>query len=237
MTDHLDDLLAPELLAEDLDEVDQTIIMGRAEFLKIAYPGPGGEVSARDFGGWLRVELDGLYVNLNPEDETMLTPEEAAALSEHPTGNLKEPVLPFPFSVGQLREVLAFAASTGNDFPLKPEVFQEVAACKTVPRGIGHVGAPTGKQKARPKGSHQRNRQDELRVLISRLQLKALDRYSATEIWTALLEEGKDETPPLEGLVPGGIQWEKSDGTIGVFTRKNLSDRLRREKKRRDKES
>ncbi|MBF5056592.1 hypothetical protein Y5W_01886 [Alcanivorax sp. 521-1] len=237
MADCLDDLLAPELLAEHLDEFDQNITMGRAEFLRIAYPGPNGEVNTRDFGGWLRIELDGLYVNLNPEDEAMLTPEEAAALSEHPTGNLKEPVLSFPFSVGQLRNVLVFAASTGNDFPLKPEVFQEVVACKTVPRGIGQVGEPAGKQRGRPKGSHQRSRQDELRVLISRLQLKALDRYSATEIWAALLEAEKGKTAPLKGIVPGGIQWEKSDGTIGVFTRDNLSDRLRREKKRRDKES
>lgn len=226
MTDLLDDLLAPELLAEHLDEFDQNITMGRAEFLRIAYPGPNGEVSTCDFGGWLRIELDGLYVNLDPEDEAMLTPEEAAALSEHPTGNLKEPVLPFPFSIGQLREVLTFAASHGNDFPLKPEVFQEVVDCKVMPLGIALVGAPAGKQGARRKGSHQLIRQDELRVLIKKLQLKVMDPYSTTEIWNALLEAAKKRTQPLTGVVADGIEWEKSNGEAGVLRKKALTRRL-----------
>ena len=208
--------------------------MGRAEFLKIAYPGPNGEVSTRDFGGWLRIELDGLYVNLNPEDEAMLTPEEAAALSEHPTGNLKEPVLPFPFSVGQLRNVLVFAAARGYDFPLNPEVFQAIFDEKSS-QLIGERMVISGRgAKTKRRGKHTRLREDELSPLIGEAQSKARSRYSTKRVWNALTplaEQGRD---PLLRVVDDGIEWEKSDGSIGLFTQKNLSDRLRREKKRQE---
>lgn len=56
---------------------------------------------------WLSVEPDGVYVKVFPD---WLTPEERAVLSEHPTGNLKEPALKFPCT---LKELETFLETTG----------------------------------------------------------------------------------------------------------------------------
>ncbi|MBG14104.1 MAG: hypothetical protein RH947_09325 [Alcanivorax sp.] len=234
MTDRLDDGFAAELRPEDLDEIDQNITIGRAELLKIAHPGPSGHVNTRDFGGWLRIELDGLYVNVDQEGEAMLTPEEAAVLSEHPTGNPTEPVLSFPFDIGQLQKMLTYAAANGVDFPLNPQIFHAVVEEKAYRPAIEMIDIQRRRGQVKAKRKHTRHREDDLSLLIGEIQGKVRNRYSTKEVWNRLLLIAEQKTAPLLQVVDDGIEWDKGDSTTEILTRKNLSDRLRRDKKRQE---
>lgn len=82
------------------------VTIGFADFLRICHVD-----DPDDFGGF-RVDTDGLYVIL-PDRHAMLTPEERAALSWHPTGHYDLPALPFPCAEGQLRELVTAAGLEG----------------------------------------------------------------------------------------------------------------------------
>lgn len=64
-----------------------------------------------NFGGF-SVEANGLYVDLPPAD-AILTPEERAAVTWHPTGRYDKPALPLPCTLGQLRAFLPDAGLLG----------------------------------------------------------------------------------------------------------------------------
>ena len=114
----------------NFDGIDGGIVLTRSDFVRMMMPTESGTVDLRNFGCWLRVEPDGLYVNIDHEDEVGLTPEEAAALCAHPTGNLGVPALRFPFTVGELKGFLAFAREEGCDVPLSGAKFAQVLAAK-----------------------------------------------------------------------------------------------------------
>lgn len=127
---------------KDIDEevtlnfegVDKSIMLRRDEFIRMALPTDSGSIDMKNFGGWLRIGNDGLYVNMDHEHEVDLTPEEAAALCPHPTGNLNEPVLSFPFSIGEFESFLNFTNEVGLDVPLSRKKFEEIIALKSQKR-------------------------------------------------------------------------------------------------------
>lgn len=114
----------------DFDGIDKNIELGRADFMRMALSANGGELNVKNFGCIFRIGLDGLYVNTDHEDEVDLTPEEAASLCPHPTGNLAEPALRFPFTIGDLESFLAFTNEEGLDVPLSKQSFERVIAVK-----------------------------------------------------------------------------------------------------------
>lgn len=114
----------------DFNATNKTIVLGRADFIRMAMPTEEGKVDLKNFGCWLRIDLDGLYVNIDHEEEADLTPEEAASLCPHPTGDLGAPVLRFPFTVGDLERFLAFSSEEGLDVPLSGKKFEQVIASK-----------------------------------------------------------------------------------------------------------
>ncbi|WP_411705423.1 hypothetical protein [Edaphovirga cremea] len=107
----------------DFTGIDSNIKLDRADFLRIAEPSDSGTIDFNFYAGWLKIMPDGLYVNIIHENEVDLTPEEAAVLSAHPTGNLSEPVLKFPFTVKELIYFLGFIDEEGLDFPISKERF------------------------------------------------------------------------------------------------------------------
>lgn len=114
----------------EFDGIDKNIELGRADFMRMALSANGGELNIKDFGCIFRIGLDGLYVNTDHEDEVDLTPEEAASLCPHPTGNLAEPALRFPFTIRDLESFLAFTNEEGLDVPLSKKEFERVIAMK-----------------------------------------------------------------------------------------------------------
>lgn len=50
---------------------------------------------------WLSVRGDGIYIQM-PDDDTELTPEERAVLTEHPADDLTKPALSFPCDLPSL---------------------------------------------------------------------------------------------------------------------------------------
>jgi hypothetical protein len=58
-----------------------------------------------DWCSWLLVKGDGVYVKVPPGD-VLMTSEERAGLSEHPTGNLAELALRFPCTLNELQAFL-----------------------------------------------------------------------------------------------------------------------------------
>ncbi|MGG9109394.1 hypothetical protein [Raoultella ornithinolytica] len=120
------------LLPLDLSGIDREVKISRSDFLRMVEPGIGGVVDFNLFGEWLKIEGDGLYVNTDHEGVVELTPEEASVLSLHPTGNIKEPVLRFPFTVNELIELLKFTNQEGIDFPISHDVFYGVISEKQI---------------------------------------------------------------------------------------------------------
>ncbi|MCF1305779.1 hypothetical protein [Raoultella ornithinolytica] len=114
----------------DFSCIDREIKISRSDFLRMVEPGIGGTIDFDHFGEWVKIASDGLYVNTDHEGIVDLTPEEAAVLSLHPTGNIKEPVLKFPFTISELVELLKFTNEEGIDFPISHDVFCEIIADK-----------------------------------------------------------------------------------------------------------
>lgn len=114
----------------NFEGIDNNIKLGRADFMRMALPANGGELDIKNFGCVFRIGLDGIYVNTAHEDEVDLTPEEASSLCPHPTGNLVEPALKFPFSIRDLEGFLAFTSEEGLDVPLSNKAFEQVIAIK-----------------------------------------------------------------------------------------------------------
>ncbi|WP_172203099.1 hypothetical protein [Niveibacterium sp. COAC-50] len=78
--------------------MDTTARFGYRDFIKLC--------RVTDPENWedcFSVRGDGVYVR---EHQGILTPAEREAISEHPTGNLKEPALPFPCSLVQFQVFL-----------------------------------------------------------------------------------------------------------------------------------
>jgi hypothetical protein len=65
----------------------------------------------KNFGGF-RVEVDGLYVVM-PDAEAILTPQERAAVTWHPTGQHDKPAHPLPCALGLLRGFVTNAGLLG----------------------------------------------------------------------------------------------------------------------------
>lgn len=114
----------------DFSCFDREIKISRSDFLRMVEPGVGGTIDFNHFGEWVKIASDGLYVNTDHEGIVELTPEEAAVISLHPTGNIKEPVLKFPFTINELVELLKFTNEEGIDFPISHDVFCEIIADK-----------------------------------------------------------------------------------------------------------
>jgi hypothetical protein len=70
--------------------------IGYSEFVAICHVD-----DPRDFCGY-RLELDGLYV-VPPRADDLITPEDRAVLSWHPTGDHSKPALSLPCTLGELR--------------------------------------------------------------------------------------------------------------------------------------
>ncbi|WP_410689085.1 hypothetical protein [Citrobacter braakii] len=115
----------------DFSGVPNSTKFTRSDFLKMAIPDDSGTLNFKEYGGWLTIERDGLYVNLEHEGIVPLTPEEAATLSAHSTGNLAEPVLRFPFTISKLKVLLDFTNEHGFDFPLSNAFFRQIIRNKT----------------------------------------------------------------------------------------------------------
>ncbi|WET39886.1 hypothetical protein [Citrobacter enshiensis] len=136
-----DDSLGTDL---DFTGIPDSLKFTRSDFLQMAEPDDSGTINLNDFGGWLRIKEDGLYVNIDHERSVKLTPMEAGELSVHPSGNLLEPALAFPFTIGKLKKFLKFTAKEGWDFPLSNDKFMELVNEKkkipshtdTFPHGI-----------------------------------------------------------------------------------------------------
>ncbi|WP_027711120.1 hypothetical protein [Dickeya chrysanthemi] len=114
----------------DFSGMDGDMKFTRSDFLRMAEPDIGGAINFNLFGGWLKIDGDGLYVNTDHERIVGLTNIEAADLSVHPTGNTKEPALKFPFTLKELIEFLEFTNEEGWDFPISHERFYNIVANK-----------------------------------------------------------------------------------------------------------
>ncbi|WJM84745.1 hypothetical protein QUF31_16690 [Dickeya chrysanthemi] len=114
----------------DFSGMDGDMKFTRSDFLRMAEPDIGGAINFDLFGGWLKIDGDGLYVNTDHEKIVGLTSIEAADLSVHPTGNTKEPALKFPFTLKELIEFLEFTNEEGWDFPISHERFYNIVANK-----------------------------------------------------------------------------------------------------------
>lgn len=132
----------------DFNAVDKSIILGRADFIRMAMPTEEGKVDLENFGYWLRVGLNGLYVNLDHERVADLTPEEAASLCTHPSGDLEAPALKFPFTVDELERFLAFSSAEGRDVPLSGKVFKQVVTSKAQLKHVENFEADQRKTSA-----------------------------------------------------------------------------------------
>lgn len=84
-----------------------------------------------DYGSGFEIRHTGVYLRL-PDDTIWitLTKEEKKALIEHPTGNIKQPVLPFPFTPRQLKDFFKWAVQSGHDVPINEKVLLEVLKTK-----------------------------------------------------------------------------------------------------------
>lgn len=126
-----DDFIETDL---DFTGIPESLKFTRTDFLYMAEPDDSGAINFNDFGGWLRIKEDGVYVNIDHERSIRLTPMESGVLSVHPSGNPLEPALNFPFTVGKLKKFLEFTAREGLDFPLMRDKFMElVNEKKSVP--------------------------------------------------------------------------------------------------------
>ncbi|MBJ9165086.1 hypothetical protein I5485_21835 [Citrobacter farmeri] len=114
----------------DFSSIPGTITFTRADFLQMAITGESGTVNLTDYAGWLNIKADGIYVNIDHEETTSLTPQEAAALSAHPTGDLTQPVLTFPFTLNKLKKFLKFTNKEGLDFPVVNNEFMKIINSK-----------------------------------------------------------------------------------------------------------
>ncbi|MFC0708608.1 hypothetical protein [Azorhizophilus paspali] len=135
----------------NFEGVDKSIMLRRDDFIRMALPTDSGSIDMKNFGCWLRIGSDGLYVNIDHEDEVDLTPEEAATLCSHPTGKLDEPALPFPFSIAQLERFLDFANEEGRDVPLNCKKFEEIIALKSLKRKSTQASVLRQQEQATPK--------------------------------------------------------------------------------------
>lgn len=68
-----------------------------------------------DHWPWLSIKGDGVYVK-EPDDPS-LTHIERATISEHPSGNLKEPALRFPCTLPALQEFLEEQGANDSIYP------------------------------------------------------------------------------------------------------------------------
>lgn len=137
----------------NFEGVDKSIVLHRDDFIRMALPTDSGSIDMENFGCWLRIGSDGLYVNIDHEDEVDLTPEEAATLCYHPTGNLDEPVLPFPFSISELESFLDFTNEAGRDIPLSRKKFEEIIALKSLKRKSTQAFVLHQQEQATPKAT------------------------------------------------------------------------------------
>lgn len=102
------------------DSLSDKAIIRYADFLKIC-------ISEHDdlanFGGF-RLERDGLYVT-PPDGAQLLSVEDLAVLSWHPTGNYDQPALALPCTLGQLR---AFVVEAGLRGCIDEDELNEIVA-------------------------------------------------------------------------------------------------------------
>lgn len=79
-------------------------------------------ITSMNFAPSLELRINGIYV-VPPPNDVLLTPEEHATLTEHPTGNLAEPALPLPCRLSALE---AFADRYGLGCAIDPFVMMTV---------------------------------------------------------------------------------------------------------------
>ena len=92
------------------------ILLGYDDFVRLF------DITSMDFAPGLQLRTDGVFV-VPPLDDVDLAPEERATLTEHPTGNLKDPALPLPCRLSALE---AFADFFGLRGAIEPFTMMQV---------------------------------------------------------------------------------------------------------------
>lgn len=113
----------------DLDEAleKDNIQLGYYDFTQFA----SDSDNLSDYGSGFEIQHSGVYLRL-PHDAIWitLTNEEQKTFVEHPTGNLEQPVLPFPFTPKQLKDFFEWAVQSGHDVPINEKVLLEMLSTK-----------------------------------------------------------------------------------------------------------
>lgn len=112
------DLENPELERVEID---------RYSFMKIMELNQDGGLSLEGFGSGFEVGEDGIYLKRQPDWVlASLTKAEREGLLDHPRGRPGKPVLPFPFTLIELKQFLDWAEDAGHDFPLNESALVKV---------------------------------------------------------------------------------------------------------------
>lgn len=96
------------------------------------------------------------------------------------------------------------------------------------------TGRPDSKPSAAPavlKHSTRGRKRDDLSPVIEAAQERCRNRYDAAEVWNQLLTMADERHPPLQGCAEGEIKYSAS-GEVKFLTRKQLGDRIRRDRER-----
>ena len=110
-----------EITRISFQHCDKNYRLGFSEFIMLL-EFQSGFCELENYAGWVDIKSDGLYINLDDFDIGM-TDEERANLYVHPTGNIRDPLLKFPFTIRELEKFLRFARKEGFDFPISRKRF------------------------------------------------------------------------------------------------------------------
>ncbi len=164
---------------------------------------------------WLSLREDGVYIK-KPDDDFVLTPDERAVLTEHPTGNLNEPALSFPCDVSTLMNFLEKQAI-----------------------GVAIDDVVDYQERVTPESANSHKLQSRVRLLDAEVCIakdRALNRDDVNSVWTELIKMAQNKEGSLIGYVSEGLQYRgkkyQETGDFDVFTRKALGKKMRRDKAR-----
>ena len=172
----------------------------------------------------MSVRGDGIYIKEIPND-IQLTPEERAVLTEHPKGNLSEPVLSFPCEVSALQTFLV-QQSIGID-----ELDVEGFLAESNWSG-DEASSPVREQSVVHK---LRDRVHALEHIINEAKKNAAEPQNYHAVWAELvrLAERVPCSHPLVGYAEGDIKYYGKGDAVKTFNKDALRKKMSYQSKKK----
>jgi hypothetical protein len=184
------DFYETELKSVELDVVLEStefegVRIGYYNFIRIVE----AEHPLDDFGSGFELREDGIYLKLPPPNDRVwacLTEAERDVLTEHPKGKTGEPVLVFPFTLGELKIFLDWAANAGHELPINEDALLEVIQAQAAGRAtIDDQGAQARSVSVRHKSVRQQ------RIEVIQLWFSSQCKYTKENLRPLKSEQGQ----------------------------------------------